>query len=197
MSDTFYIQEKDSKAFYSEATGQALSKQMIGCAQKFANQSVKDTLPLEEKFWDNLRGTKPHMLEGAKDFLQQIKDKGIRIIVWSGTRTDVLRTNIELLGLSSLVDFAIGNEPGSKTMVKGSGLLQIISRELNLSSEDITQRSLVIGDGIGDIEAGRSIGAITAGFTRIKKSSLESSSPDFFFSNYSEVLDRLNIGKRV
>src|SRR3990167_9762730 len=94
MSDLLGIKEEDSKAFFSETTGQPLSKQITECAKKFAGQTVQDTLPLEDRFWDNLRDIKPAILEGAKDFLQQIKDKGIKVVVWSGTRTDVLRTNI-------------------------------------------------------------------------------------------------------
>ncbi len=191
MSGEFGVPEKEAKTFFLEKAGQPLSREITECAQKFTNRVIEDTLPFEAKFWDNLQGIKPKILEGAAQFLQEVKNKGIKIIVWSGTRTDVLRSNIKLLGLQQFVDFSIGNQPGSKEMVKGPGLLREISKNFNVSMQDMAKKSLVIGDGRGDIEAGKAIGSRTAGFTRIKNTSLEASGSDFLFENYSQLLQKL------
>lgn len=192
MSDYFHIPESSLITYSLSTAGQALSHQIKEAAQKFAHKEVENTLEIEDKFWENMREIKPKILKGANNFLKEIKNKGIKIIVWSGTRTDILRKGIENLGLSPLIDFAIGNEPGSNIRVKGPGLFSRIAKHFRMDKKDLAAKSLVIGDGNGDIQAGKNIGAKTAGFIRIPNVSLETANPDFFFNNYSELLQKLD-----
>jgi phosphoglycolate phosphatase-like HAD superfamily hydrolase len=191
MKDTFNIPETKSTSFYRKTAGQALSLQILECAKKFTNHTPENTLPLENQFMDKLQIIQPPLLEGAKDFLTKIKNKGIKITIWSGTRTDVLRKYIQILGLANLVDFAIGNEPGSKTIVKGPGLLEFIIKHFQIPNTGFIQQCLVIGDGIGDIQAGKTIGAKTAAFIKNDGLSLINSNADFFFKTYDELLRNL------
>lgn len=46
-------------------------------------------------------------------------------------------------------------------MVKGKGLFSVIAKHLGLSTDQLRGQSVVIGDGKGDMDAGREIGCPT------------------------------------
>ena len=152
----------------------------------FANINVEDTLPLEGSFWNKLKDLKPKILPESKDGLNQLKQKGIKIAVWSGTKSDVLAKHIKRLSFSSLIDFSVGNAPGSDDLVKGPGLFKVIAEHFNITPNELATKSLVIGDGRGDIKAGRAVGAIVGGIENDEKNPILKKA-DFVVKNLSEL----------
>lgn len=188
LNNTFGIQGETSKEYYLDSAGDSLSSQLREAARRFAGVKVEDTTQFEQEFWQNLSGLRPDVLPGAKEFLAQIKKKGVKIIIWSGTRTDILEEKIRLLSFSSLVDYAIGNEPGSLNIVKGPGLFKKIAEHFGVSEEYLRQKALVIGDGNGDMEAGKTIGATTAGIIKTQtQKTLEEAGADVVVNNLLEL----------
>lgn len=182
----FGIDEKNLTKFYRGNFGSPLSYQIKEASKKFANIDIENTLPFEENFWNNLTDLKPKILPGAKEGLTILKQKGIKIIVWSGTRSDILSRHINELSFSSLVDFSIGNVPGSKDLVKGSGLFKIIADHFKITTSELAANCLVIGDGRGDIEAGRAVGAIVGGIGVDEENPILKEA-DFTFKNLPEL----------
>lgn len=188
----FGIDKDQLKTYYKRAAGRALSHQIKEVVQSFAHVEVEDTRQLEEEFWQNLVGMKPEILHGTKEFLSKLKQKGLRIIIWSGTRTDVLGEKINLLSFSPLVDFYIGNVPGDENLVKGPGLFKLIAKKFSIPTDELARKSLVIGDGIGDIEAGKAVGAITALFVRTGiNTDVRDLGANFVFDNLEALADKL------
>lgn len=168
LQEAFGIQSEGSKRYYLSTVGSSLSDQLREGAERLANVNVGDTTNLEKEFWRNLTGLIPEIIPGAKEFLAQVKRKGMKIVVWSGTRGDVLKEKIKLLSFSSFVDYSIGNEPGSSTLVKGPGLFKKIAEHFGINEDELREKSLVIGDGSGDIAAGKAVGVATVGIVRIQ-----------------------------
>lgn len=183
----FNIDRESLKSYFQSTAGRPLSQQIKQVLERFANVEIEDTKELEEIFWQNLNGMKPEILPGAKKFLTALKQKRLRIIIWSGTRTDILKEKINLLSFSTLVDYYIGNVPGDEALVKGPGLFRLIAEKFGITPKELASKSLVLGDGIGDIEAGKAVGAITAAFR------LENSNADFVFNNYSQIINKLQV----
>lgn len=149
---------EEIKKDYISTAGTALTDQIQQAAQKFTGQQIIDTAKLEQQFWSSqIDLSAPTIIEGARETLIRLKNTGLTIVVWSGTKTEVLRQTLKDTGLDQFVAFAIGNVPGSKTMVKGEWAFGEIARELGISVEDLRKQSLVVGDGIGDIKAGKSV----------------------------------------
>lgn len=166
LNEVFGVARQDSRKYFLSTAGEPLSSQLREATLTFAQAIVENTTGLEEQFWRNLKGLKPDILPDAKKFLAQVKKRGRKIVIWSGTRTDVLREKIELLSFSNLVDYAIGNEPGSLSMVKGPGLFAKIAEYFGISEDELRQKSLIMGDGVGDIKAGLAVGVPTIGIVK-------------------------------
>jgi phosphoglycolate phosphatase-like HAD superfamily hydrolase len=165
VHDSFGVGKEKAKEIYFNTDGKPLTLQ-IKKAAKTVGFNVSDTLPYEDKFWENLKGLMPETVPGAKEFLTLLKNKGFKIAVWSGTKTDILHERIDLLSFFSLVDFYIGNEPGNKTQVKGPFFFTKIAERFGIPEEKLREKALVIGDGTGDMEAGKAVGATTVGIAR-------------------------------
>ena len=186
----FGLKKESTKSFYLNTAGAPLSDQFRRAIKKFTGVEIKQTEKLEDEFWHSLEGLKPKPITGAKDFLRATKAREIKIIIWSGTRTNILKEKISLLSFSSYVDFVIGNTPGSLIEVKGPGLFKIIAKKMGVKESIMKQKTLVIGDGQTDMEAGIAIGAWTAGFTTGKtKRELLSFGADIVFDDFSEILN--------
>ncbi|MBI2051919.1 HAD family hydrolase [Candidatus Roizmanbacteria bacterium] len=190
MSERYGLDPKKVTSLFHEVAGNPLGFQFKNVLQRLSHLEIENIEELEEEFWGNLAGLRPRILPGAKEFLESLKKKGLSVTVWSGTRTDLLRDNIRNLSLTSSIDFAIGNVPGSTELVKGPYLFQRIAEHFRLSAEALAQRALVIGDGLGDIEAGKAVGAKTAGFGDLKANpGLKDA--DFVFSDYDSLVKML------
>lgn len=189
LGKNFQISSSKSKPYYLSTSGTPLTFQFKEAIKKFSGISVENTNELENQFWQNLVRIKPQIITGAKEFLEAVKSRGFTTVIWSGTKTEILYENIKLLSFSKLVDFYIGNVPGDTELVKGPGLFRVIAEKFNKTPEDLARQTIVIGDGEGDIDAGKAIGAITGGFTKNQKSDLRDA--NFLFNSFSELLEKL------
>ena len=123
VHSSFGVDKEKAKEIYINTDGTALTLQIKRAAEA-VGFSVPDTLPYEDKFWENLKGARGEAIPSTKEFLTLLKNKGFKIAVWSGTKTDVLHERIKLLSFSSLVDFYIGNELEVRNKLKGLSFLQ-------------------------------------------------------------------------
>lgn len=190
LNEALGIDIEDSREYFLSTAGEPLSNQLKTAARRFAGVEIQDSTPLENTFWRNLTGFKPDIIPGAKEFLTKLKKREVKIIVWSGTKTDVLQEKIKLLSFSGLVDYAIGNEPGSSTLVKGPGLFSKIAEYFGISEDELRQKSVVLGDGIGDIKAGISVGVPTIGIVKTQsKDELGSAGADLIVNNLESLTE--------
>ena len=183
----FGIPEHKAREIFANTAGAPLTMQMRWAAEA-VEIKLEDTLPYENKFWENLGGLKPNIIPGAKKFLALLKRRGFKIAVWSGTKPDVLKEKVKLLSLSSLVDYCIRNEPGNTKEVKGPALFLKIAKKFKISEQELRQKAIVIGDGSGDMEAGKAVRATTVGIARNQtKEKLEKAGADIVVNNLREL----------
>ncbi|MDO8487210.1 MAG: HAD hydrolase-like protein [Candidatus Curtissbacteria bacterium] len=190
MEEKFGVDPDKSKQYYNFTAGAALSNQIKEAAQKFANTTVEDTIELENLFWKYQKDLPaPPVINGASQALQELKNKGYKIVVWSGTRSDILVDRLVKTDLDKFIDFSIGNVPGSSTQVKGQGLFAEIAKHLNISTDELRQKAVVIGDGTGDIKAGREVGCPTIGIPKKPEDGkvLETAGADFVIQSIKDL----------
>ena len=174
--------------YYLSSQGRALSQQIKDAAKSFAGKDIEDTKDYEAKFFDfYVQMGEIEVLGGASDTLKYLKEKGFNVVVWSGARTDILGKKLEQTGLGRFVDFYIGNVPGDDKLVKGPGLFGEIAKHFGLDTEQLRQESIVVGDGIGDIEAGKKSGAKTVGLG-VNGDKLKEAGADFVIKDISELV---------
>ncbi|HSX40570.1 MAG TPA: HAD hydrolase-like protein [Candidatus Saccharimonadales bacterium] len=187
LSPVFDADPKQLGDLFTASSGKSLHSQIVAAAQ-IGKKEIQDTKKLEQKFWENLGDFTPLVLPGAKEFLIKLKEKGLKVAVWSGTRDDVLKKTIEHVSFSPFIDFSIGNRQGSDVFVKGPKLFEVIADHFGLITTELAKTCLVIGDGSGDIEAGKRIGARVGGFGNNNKNDTHLSGADFVFQTYQELL---------
>ncbi|OGH08296.1 MAG: hypothetical protein A2152_01285 [Candidatus Levybacteria bacterium RBG_16_35_6] len=191
MEGEFKVKKDDAKEFMTVTNGATLSSQFIGAAKKFTNKDVEDTIPYEEAFWKLMEGKTPKTIEGTRDFLEKAKEMGIHITVWSGTRSDFLEDQIKTLGLEFLIDFWVGTSSGTAAKNKAPLFSKIIEF-YKIPEVDLIEKSIVFGDGKGDIQSGKDLGIQTVGFLNNGKNNqkLEGSGADLLVERLSDLLQK-------
>lgn len=104
------------------------------------------------------------LIAGAEAFLRALKERGVRLMVASGTdHPDVLR-EVEALGLKEYFDGVYGAPVGEESCSKERVIRQLL-REENLPGSHLA----VVGDGKVEIALGREAGARTLGMATDEK----------------------------
>lgn len=189
MKEKFDIDEAESGKYYLSTAGTVLTNQIKDGAKNFAGQQVEDTLELEDLFWNYQIGSAPpQVIEGARETLTELKKRGYTIVIWSGTRSDVLVNALKSTKIEEYISFSIGNQPGSSTKVKGRGLINEIATSLNIPLDSLLSQSVVIGDGVGDIRAGKEINCPTIAILKTQpRERLQAEGADFIIAQISDL----------
>lgn len=191
MQERFGIDPDTSKEYYDSTAGESLAYQIQDAARKFAGINIKETLPLENLFWDNQNKLPlPPVIDGALETLRELKGRGYTVIVWSGTRSDILKDRLEKTGLGKYVDFSVSNEPGNSAKVKGGYLFTQISNYLKIPIDQLREKAVITGDGKGDIEGGIQVGCQTIGIPKKPEDGkvLEDAGADFVIPSIKNLL---------
>lgn len=185
LNEHFSIPTSTLQNFYCSTAGMPLNYQIKEAARQFAHREINNALTLEAEFYKELEDARFEPFPGAIDFIIAVKKKGINLIIWSATTNELLTEQISALKLTPYIDFFIANDIGETTMTKGPLLFKKIAEHFAVDEDELAQKSLVIGDGRGDIVAGKTIGTRTAAFR------FEDQEADFQFNEYSELLNAL------
>jgi len=190
MKQQFKVRREDSIEFMTKTNGRPLSSQFVGATKQFAEIEIKDSTPYENAFWKLMEDKVPKPIDGAREFLEKTKNLGIHIAIWLGTRSDFLERQIIALGFDSLVEFWIGTASGTSAKNKAPLFYQILEF-YKIPREELIRKSIVFGDGTGDIESGKKVGISTVGFANNgkNKEKLENSGADLLVDNYEELLE--------
>jgi phosphoglycolate phosphatase-like HAD superfamily hydrolase len=192
MLEKFRVKKEDSINLVVKTNGRSLSSQFKAAAEILAGVTIEDSRPYEDAFWEVMGDSIPRQIEGSKEFLEEIKKIGIHVVIWSGTRTDILERQIKALKFDPFIDFFIGNPAGTLAKNKAPLFLQIVDF-YKIPRDKLIEESFVFGDGIGDIEAGKEVGTATVGFSNNGKNreKLGNSGADLLVENFEELLERL------
>ena len=192
MSSKFGVSKQIVKEFYLSTAGASLSDQLKAAAKKFAQKDINDTRDLESEFWQMRESAKkPKVMKGARQVLKRLKKASYKIIVWSGTRTDVIGLNLQQTALNLYVDYYIGNTPGSTQKVKGPGLIKEIAKHFQITTRKLQASSVVIGDGESDMIAGKTSKIPAIGITGLKTAQQLKSAGADFITKYVKDLPAL------
>ena len=99
-----------------------------------------------------------YMMKGSKNMLKLLKSKGIPVYIASGSDTEDVANEAEILGVKQYIKDILGGRHGETTCAKEIILNDLIAKT-NIPGEAI----MVIGDGMVEIEKGNEKGAFTIG----------------------------------
>lgn len=188
----FNIDPGQLEEYYMSTAGTVLSRQIKEAAKRFAGRDIDDTKALEGKFFEHyMQMGEIEVVDGARETLRYLKENGLKVVVWSGTRTDIIGKKLEQTGLLQYVDFFIGNMPGDDRLVKGPGLFEEIAKHFNVSVDRLQREAVVMGDGVGDIETGKNSGTRTIGLGP-QREKLAEAGADFVIGDIRELPELLN-----
>ena len=138
-----------------------------------------------------------YLIKGAREFLEQLKAKGVKLYAASGTDDADVKREAEILGLSHLFDEIAGARPYSEDCSKQATLKRL------MATSDV-EGLLVVGDGPVEIRLGRACGARTlgvagnererCGFDKVKIERLRAAGAHALcdcFENMKEIFDFL------
>lgn len=119
---------------------------------------------------------------GAKSLIRSLARKGYKIGVVSSKKTDLVEHGLELFGMLDKVRIVIGEEDVANPKPDPEGILKAM-KILN------SKKALYVGDGVGDIEAGKNAKIDTIGVLYSdRKDKILAAEPTYTIRNLSEIL---------
>ncbi|MDE6047788.1 MAG: HAD-IA family hydrolase, partial [Anaeroplasmataceae bacterium] len=119
---------------------------------------------------------------GAKSLIKTLARKGYKVGVVSSKKTDLVEHGLELFGMLENVRVVIGEEDVKKPKPDPEGILMAMEM---LHSK----KALYVGDGVGDIEAGKNAGIDTVGVLYSnRKEQILAAEPTYTIQNLNDML---------
>jgi len=189
LSRKFGISENASSQYYKNSAGKTLSVEFVQAISRFADKRIRKTEQLEKEFWKILEGDlNANLIEGAKETLQGLKVKNRKISIWSGSKEEVIKSQIIKLGIDDLIDFCIGTKSGPNQTTKGPDFFKIIADYFKINVKDLRNQAIVVGDGPGDMEAAKKCGVFAIGVLKTtSKENLEKAGADLIIEKISDL----------
>ncbi|CAG5070193.1 Bifunctional protein HldE [Dyadobacter sp. CECT 9623] len=181
-AETFHLVELEVKSFIHKTTGIQTIYQMEGLVDlvrdsgfvpeeeildKFQYKELYNNALMEmvSKRMDRLTkgelGPEDFTMKGAVAFLHELKARGVRMYLASGTDVDDVRNEAEMLGYAHLFDGGIYGALKDYTKFSKKMIIEQIIRENGLRGNELA----VFGDGPDEIREGRRAGGIAVGIT--------------------------------
>jgi phosphoglycolate phosphatase len=162
--------------FVWRLTGKETIYQMIAFAEAIENRGGKPLDPLVykkmylDRLWQKIEGRvealrkgqadpEQYLVPGARALLEELKDRGLRMYLASGTDEAFMKEEAGLLGVTGYFD---GGVYGALDDYKSFSKAILIQRIL-ASAEFSGQQILVFGDGYVEIEEVKNVGGIAVG----------------------------------
>ena len=122
---------------------------------------------------------------GAKSLIRTLAHRGYKIGVVSSKKTDLVEHGLELFGMLSHIRIVIGEEDVVHPKPDPEGILKAME---SLHSK----KALYVGDGVGDIEAGKNAGIDTIGVLYSdRKEKIIAAEPSYTIRNLNDILSIL------
>lgn len=119
---------------------------------------------------------------GAKSLIKTLARKGYKVGVVSSKKTDLVEHGLDLFGMLDNVRVVIGEEDVKEPKPNPEGILTAMEQ---LHSK----KALYVGDGVGDIEAGKNAGIDTVGVLYSnRKEKILAQNPTYTIQNLNEIL---------
>lgn len=119
---------------------------------------------------------------GTKSLIKNLARKGYKVGVVSSKKTDLVEHGLELFGMLENVRVVIGEEDVKTPKPDPEGILKAMDM---LHSK----KALYVGDGVGDIEAGKNAGIDTIGVLYSdRKEQILAAEPTYTIQNLNDIL---------
>ncbi|MCM1131287.1 MAG: prolipoprotein diacylglyceryl transferase [Roseburia sp.] len=119
---------------------------------------------------------------GAKSLIKALARKGYKVGVVSSKKTDLVEHGLELFGMLNNVRVVIGEEDVKNPKPNPEGIQKAMSL---LHSK----KALYVGDGVGDIEAGKNAGIDTVGVLYSdRKEQIFAAEPTYTINSLTDIL---------
>ncbi len=99
------------------------------------------------------------MIAGARDFLEKLAARGVRLFLASGTDQEYVQEEAHILGIDGLFKGQIYGARGDSEVDSKELVIERILKENHLAGEEL----LVVGDGPVEIRYARQVGAVALG----------------------------------
>lgn len=119
---------------------------------------------------------------GAKSLIRTLARKGYKLGVVSSKKTDLVEHGLEIFGMRDKIKVIIGEEDVKNPKPDPEGILEAM-RILD------SKKALYVGDGVGDIEAGKNAGIDTIGVLYSdRKEQILAAEPTYIIHSLDQIL---------
>jgi phosphoglycolate phosphatase-like HAD superfamily hydrolase len=145
------------RAYYLNA-GSLLSSQIRAAIAACGSKPPRDTVSIENAFWDELRGLEYHPFPDVDPLLRYLHERGYVVAISSGTSPELLKIKTVTSGIVHYIDIALGTETSNPMQGKGLGHWRKIVDVLDTRSLVLRKNAVFVGDTLSDVTVAHGLG---------------------------------------
>jgi phosphoglycolate phosphatase len=127
---------------------------------------------------------KTRLYQGVKETLVQLRDQGYRLAVISNKNEALCQKVTQTLGVKTFFEAVIGADSMSSRKPSPEPVLKLL-RDFRVAAAE----TVIVGDSINDVEAGKAAGVVTVGCTYGYGELSELSNSDYCVASFTEILE--------
>ncbi len=152
---------KDSGEYYLNSTGTPIDVQFKCMLEKYCKPT--DIISkLVDEFFDTVNKIDFVLFEGAKDTIEKLFDRGLKLFITTGSQTADTKKRLEKAGLIKYFSLALG----SSEISKGPMHIKKFAESVELTFEDFSKQAFYRGDGPRDMEIAKMSGIYAIGIAQ-------------------------------
>lgn len=172
--------DKISRNFFETLVGMPLEKQFETVLPEGKKSLVEKACSLYREQYKKICVKKTALFPHVKETLLFLKSKGLKMVIVTTKKTELVSTMLKALGISELFDFVVGGDMVSKDKPNPEGI-NLVIKKLNTKKEYIA----MVGDSKFDVLAGKKAGIKTIAISHVpQKEDLEA---DLEISDFTEL----------
>jgi phosphoglycolate phosphatase len=169
LEKAFSIPKPESQKDYYFTAGQPLDQQVKHTASLHGiNLSSDGAKELRQGFWDILKNSKFELFPFAINVISELSKAGYKLAISSGSSPDITIAKLRHTEVYKYFLITLGSDYENDFLLKGVEHLEYIKKQLNVSNEFFTENTLMIGDGIHDMEIAQKAKLKSIGIARNK-----------------------------
>ncbi len=167
LKKTYSIPESEGRIEYLATSGQPLTDQFAYALSLYGHHpSEPDLQDLVRQFWTALYNERFELFPSTFDVLTQLLGAGYNLAVSSGSSPEAVASKLRYTRIDAFFSLVLGTDYDTHRLMKGPDHIQAVQNHFKLSDSQFKTSTLLVGDGLYDMQLARQFGLKAVGISR-------------------------------
>ena len=193
LKKRYSVPEAFARREYYMTAGSALDDQFQHALSSYYEKQVADICDLVKDFWNRVSRIPPKLMTSVSHTVPRLAEAGYNLFLTSGCRPDVVQYRMSHANLDRYFLLMLGADQSDIELKKGDPHFKLFRKHLKLSEYRFRVNTMMVGDGVHDMQLGTRAGFFTVGLeSSVGKKQLLDAGADLVISKVGELLEILS-----